>query len=389
MNKKKYVLIVLLSTIFAFYLFEGYLILDEKKYIKYTNYKTKSELYEDFLKQKKKSVFTIYPKYIEKKDIYTLSGISNSLTIFCNELGFYATYESDRYGFNNINDIWDKKIEYLLIGDSFVQGACVHQKYIISSNLNTISGKSALNLGGAGNGPLTEYASLREYFLPNTKNVLWFFYENDFEDLESELKNKILKKYLNNLDFSQNLKLRQKEIDSLLINFFYTELNKILIINEKRKRERSQEILKIRKQQTFFYKFLNFIKLSKTRYILIKKNKINKNQKNFIVNPELQEIFKKIITEANNFTINNGSNFYFIYLPSYQTVINKNNTNQTYLIVKKIINNQNIKFIDIYQEVFQKNKNSLNLFALGLPNHYNEEGYKQIAEKIFQIIQKY
>ena len=55
-----------------------------------------------------------------KKDIFPLSGISNSKTIHCNESGFYSIYQSDRYGFNNPDEEWDNsEIEYLLIGDSF------------------------------------------------------------------------------------------------------------------------------------------------------------------------------------------------------------------------------------------------------------------------------
>ena len=53
--------------------------------------------------------------------ILPLSGISNSETIHCNENGYYSIYQSDRYGFNNPDEEWDKKeIEYLLVGDSFI-----------------------------------------------------------------------------------------------------------------------------------------------------------------------------------------------------------------------------------------------------------------------------
>ena len=42
-----------------------------------------------------------------------LSGVSNRKTILCNENGYYAIYQSDRYGFNNPDQEWDKqKIEF-------------------------------------------------------------------------------------------------------------------------------------------------------------------------------------------------------------------------------------------------------------------------------------
>jgi hypothetical protein len=65
-----------------------------------------------------------------------------------------------------------------------------------------------LNLGQAGNGPLIEYATLREYLTPNVKKVLWLYYEgNDLKELKAELDNKILNKYLTNQKFKQDLNL--------------------------------------------------------------------------------------------------------------------------------------------------------------------------------------
>ena len=107
--------------------------------------------------------------------IFSLSGISNSKTIFCNESGRYSIYKSDRYGFNNPDKEWDKEeVEYLLVGDSSTQGSCVNRPNDIGSVLRTISNKSVLNLGYRGNGPLTEYATLREYLSPKVKKFCGF-----------------------------------------------------------------------------------------------------------------------------------------------------------------------------------------------------------------------
>ena len=135
-----------------------------------------------------------------------MSGKSNSKTIFCNENGYYAIYKSDRYGFNNPDEEWDKtEVEYLLVGDSFVHGACVNRPNDISSKLRNLSNKSVISLGYGSNGPILEYASLREFFPDRVKNVLWFYYEgNDVKNLSDELRNVFLRKYINNINFSQN-----------------------------------------------------------------------------------------------------------------------------------------------------------------------------------------
>ena len=138
-------------------------------------------------------------------------------TINCNENGKYSFYKSDRYGFNNPDHEWDSnQIEYFLLGDSFIHGACVNRNDDIASVLRILSKKSVLNLGYDNNGPLLQYATLREYYQTNVKKVLWFYYEgNDLINLPHELNIELLKNYLSDTNFSQDLKDKQSQIDYL------------------------------------------------------------------------------------------------------------------------------------------------------------------------------
>ena len=43
---------------------------------------------------------------INEINFFPLSGISNSKTVHCNENGYFTTYESDRFGFNNNDKKW-------------------------------------------------------------------------------------------------------------------------------------------------------------------------------------------------------------------------------------------------------------------------------------------
>ena len=102
--------------------------------------------------------------------------------------GQYYIYRSDRYGFNNYDYVYDKEIDAVLIGDSFAQGACVKQNESIMANLNRM-GLATISLGSAGNGPLTEYASYKEYADElEPEYVLWLHFEgNDlYGDLQRE-----------------------------------------------------------------------------------------------------------------------------------------------------------------------------------------------------------
>ena len=225
---KEYLIISGISFMVSLYLFEGYLTIKdqfskERAYEKQTGKKwdkrKKFEVYEDLKKTNDKTVVAVTPEnfIFTVQSIFPLSGISNSQTINCNENGYYSIYQSDRYGFNNPNAEWDKiEIEYSLVGDSFANGACVNTPNDISSILRTLSNKSVLNLAQIGSGPIIEYATLREYLNPKVKKVLWIYYEgNDLWNFKNEKKNSTLTKYLEDLNFTQNLKFKQNEIDNL------------------------------------------------------------------------------------------------------------------------------------------------------------------------------
>ena len=59
---------------------------------------------------------------------------------------------------------------------------------------------------------------------------------NDFVNLDKEIKSPILKKYLTENNYSQNLISRQKEIDGMLVNYVEVEWEK-----ERERREKERE----------------------------------------------------------------------------------------------------------------------------------------------------
>ena len=99
--------------------------------------KTKYDVIQDLKKSKNIDVVpSIIPKvFLGKKwinggtDIFPLGGVSNTMTVFCKEGEEFSIYKSDRHGFNNPDQEWDKeKVFWFLIGDSFVQGSCLKHK---------------------------------------------------------------------------------------------------------------------------------------------------------------------------------------------------------------------------------------------------------------------
>ena len=54
-------------------------------------------------------------------------------------------------------------------------------------------------------------------------------------------------------------------------------------------------------------------------------------------------------------------------------------------LVKNIITELKIPFIDIHKEVFKKEQNPLKLFPFEQVGHYNVEGYKKVAKAIYEF----
>lgn len=376
---KTYLLIIFCSITFSIFAFTIYKISIEKKLNPYPKevieiYKNKTgnefdkrprfKVYKDLSKYNSNVSVSILPEsflinknYKIKKNIFPLSGVSNILTINCNENGYYSKYKSDRYGFNNPDEEWDKKnIDYLLLGDSFTHGFCVNRPNDIASILRNLSGKSVLNLGYGGNGPLIEYATLKEYLKPNIKNIIWFYYEgNDIENLRNELNSEILSKYLTSFNFTQNLKQRQDDVNFIVndyLSFHYSKITRLYFLIKK---------------------WFNLSKMENG----------NEKKQDLV---ELLKHFSDIINFAKKVSIENNSNLFFVYLPEIDRYKKKNYKNNLYKEIKQIVEDSDIPFIDINKEVFKNESNPLELFPFKNFSHYTVEGYDKITKSIFKFV---
>ena len=58
--------------------------------------------------------------------IMPFGGVSHSWAVFCQEMGPWSNYPTDEHGFNNPLGFYEKgTLDAAVIGDSFVNGACV------------------------------------------------------------------------------------------------------------------------------------------------------------------------------------------------------------------------------------------------------------------------
>ena len=332
------------------------------------DFRSEIQIYLDYKKKDPLTVKSVVPKtflFEKNQNIIPLSGISNSMTLMCNENGYYVSYLSDEYGFRNSNDVWkNPENEVVIIGDSFAHGACVNNEDTIAGNLKRLfKTKKIINLGFGGNGPLIEYALIREYLpLIKPKKLLWIYYEqNDLLDLSNELKNKILNNYLVDKNFNQDL------------------INKKLVLDIKLK-NKLDELFKSK------LSYLSILKLKNVRRLTI--DNILKAEEEKVKSDELPiKEFKKILEEVKSLLDEENIEFYFVYLPEYKRSLENifddkelNNYNQVIDIVKKL----NINLIDINKLIFKDLNDPLSLYPFRSYGHFNEQGYQIITEKIFE-----
>ncbi len=360
------------------------------------NYDTRSkfEIYNDL--KKTEDISPIYYPYnqllknrsvklneLNNKKVFLLSSISNKNTITCNESGKYLIYKSDRYGFNNPDNLWDNDVEGVVIGDSMTLGECVDKSEDIVSLLRNSLKKNYINLGMGGNGPIIELGILKEITqIINPKKIIWIYHEgNDLLDIYNEEKNSILIKYLIP-SFSQTIFKHQKYLDSKINEIIDEEYNqykankfksflflwRVREIFQSNIKNESKKNININEKIPSFYEKL-IVTNSKTPY----RDKIN--------------LLKKTLEELKNHSNLRGINeIYFVYLPSLARFNGEFEDNDNLFArsdVLEIVRDLDFKLIDIYKSFKENNINVLNFFPFkGKREHYNNEGYLYISNII-------
>ena len=354
--------------------------------------RSKFQFYQDYLRVDSNAVpsippndfFVNYKDIKDKKELYAISGISGQNTIFCNEGGKRTVYFSDRYGFRNNDEFWDKKnIDIILLGDSLAQGACVDDKDTIHEKIIKYTNQTFLNLGYQGHGPLMQLASLKEYGAKKKPSkIIWFYSEtNDIDNLIYEYEWEIFKKYLFDDNHTQDLINNQSNIDLIhekAVNFIYANAE---TGDRQYKKNRSHNFFKELKSILKIYHVRQFISFFIPRkYSLI--NEYYSPLKTF-------EIYEQIIDKAVEISSSWGGEIYFVYYPHatrYFGNIVYPYPLRKYEHMLNMINDKKIKLIDLKKEVFEKHPDKHSLYPLRMSGHPNERGYDLVAKYISKKI---
>ena len=184
--------------------------------------------------------------------------------------------------------------------------------------------------------------------------------------MESEITNDYLKQYLENDDFSQNLILKQNQIDKILI--------------EKNKKNLYEELNNPNHKLMGWYDLKYYIRLSLLRLAILHPDQINYSELTL-------KNFEYVMNKVKKISLKFNADLYFVYLPDYARFIGNNNIYfKDYQKILDIVKNLDIEIIDINKEFFQYEDDPLKYFPFRKRGHFNEIGYNEVTKHIYKNI---
>lgn len=332
------------------------------------------------------SSFESFPRHI-----FPLAGISNTFSVFCSTRNGIVTYISDEHGFNNPKNIWTQPSTQLVsVGDSFTHGECVNSSDNSSAELRT-KYPNSLNLGWAGTGPLAQYAVIREYVEPiRPEIVLWFYYEgNDLTDLTLEqTKFPILKQYLSDTSFTQNLIRNQLNIDRQLKNYVDYHMSNLPQLKQAQYEAAAEEA----KFLSGLKDVVTFRNLGRKVHHSVTLMRSDSNPPIPTVTDQTVTTFSQLLKTSSQDISSWNGRLFFVYLPSYSRyseTASFNRYDDDGLYHSKVISEVTklaIPTIDI-SEAFDAHPDPLSLWPDRMNGHYNETGYSLVAKTVIAALE--
>tara|TARA_B100000575_G_C23091940_1_gene629574 strand:- start:303 stop:1421 length:1119 start_codon:yes stop_codon:yes gene_type:complete len=180
----------------------------------------------------------IYPSYLYDPKVHKLNNLNfwfshpkNAEIIFCDEGSGLIKFKTNKLGLREVSlQNLNEPIDILILGDSYVEGACVNKPFDISSQLAKLNKQNVLNLGRSGSGPLFQLSLLKEIlkyknlgeltFSEDTKLIWVIFTGNDLIDLSYE-KISILQRYIKDYDINY---FKELELSNIEFNKFFEKV---------------------------------------------------------------------------------------------------------------------------------------------------------------------
>src|SRR5262245_881624 len=348
--------------------------------------RTKQEVVRDLRRQGVDAAPTVWVRlhvelWASGAGLMPIGGVSNQTVVLCNESGAYVTYDGDEHGFHNPKRLWSTRVEVAALGDSFAQGFCVpSEKNFVALMRNQYP--TTLNLGMAGQGPLTTLATLKEY-LPAVKprTVLWFYYEgNDLSNLTWEAQQPVLMRYLVD-NFSQGLLDRQPVIDQALRAYLETEMERG---EWSRRLTAMWDYLRAPGNVAGLLRSATGLNHMRRAFGLVygatsadSTQPVRSNDYSDVA----ADVFPRVMAHAQSTVGEWAGKLYFVYLPEWS--VNQQVIREDREAVLDVVRRLQIPIIDV-KRAFQAHEDPSSLFSLRMPGHYNEAGHQLVAAEVLR-----
>ena len=328
--------------------------------------------------------------------IFPLGGIANKKTVM-EYKGFavdHPVIETDEYGFNNKKGLYNENdVDIVLIGGCTLEYVGENNPFEenIGERLRNLNYK-AINLSKQGANIDDMYLPiLKEYAEPLKPKVVIFGFAGALDNSHPP-ESPILRKYVHEENFTQNLMERQTEIDNLLKDFLYQNWEK-------------KELAKIEKQRykNIFLRFLSHLTPSSARLPYLRHK--------LIPNIEIEKVdrvklpgysglpspyFITIVEKMNKRVSSWGGKLYGMYWPAIARYrqLGFEHTKPDFVKPEEFYGNieeafamRGIGLINTMEDVFDVHPDPLSLFPQRVDPHPNTEAKRLVANAIAKRLQ--
>ena len=337
-------------------------------------YEMKSSTIDKGLKLKDYEPILINKMFLSDENLNKINHIGgqpNQKVFYCDEGYGLIKYKSDRFGFRNEDKKWDllnneNKTKIMFVGDSFIQGACVHEKDVISTKLQSFDKEKLItfNLGMAGNNSLMNAYAIKTFLKKiKPRYLIIGIHPNDREEFSTDkyfshqINNNLSEKYF---DYSStNLNLSKELVNSIEIRNFKLNDNKGLYFSNKK---------------NFLNRVLPYLKLNNLREIVI-----FYKEKYFF---KLPNDTKLLINLVNNECNISSCTPIFVFVPASKYWNNDQNQFIFRDRLQEYLKDNNNLFLDLSKTIKFDDKN----YYSKKGGHLNPSSYNIVSDEIYKIV---
>lgn len=305
---------------------------------------------------------------IRARGLLPLSNVSNALVVECNEGAGYMKYRSDELGFNNPPGIVFGPVDVAVIGESMALGHCVPQSKSAVDLIRVRFPRTA-NFGVAGSRVLSQVALFREYAEPLKPPVVVWFVNPSFALAQEESDQPILVKYLNDPDFSQDLRRRQDEVDSFI--------REVMVPANLARDERLRSEL----EHAGSFPFARLMKLRDVRGLI----DVPEAMRQPAPEPDYSD-FERAVDLIVDSARGWGGAVIVAILPSFEASNEASGSLARYEAVLDVLEGSPVTIVDGV-DLFAAQTDISSLYNLGIDNHPSERGHALLADAIIAAIE--